>query len=263
MSSWAAVAQADSADESEALTARNHLLLMSSGHQREVCEICSLAIGFPMYEHSMVNVCCMKKWCNGCVWAAIQRGMFDKCPFCRTPEPSDDASKLAMIQKRVAKGDADAMCFLGEQYFFAGLGLTKDAPRAIELLTEAAELGSADAHYSLGLMYYKGDDVEEDKPRGVHHWQQAAMKGHAVSRHNLGVAEYEVNGNSDLSVQHWMISAKMGFEQSLYGMKAMFVEGRATKAQYAEALRGYQDALEKMKSPWREEVNRLLGFKLG
>ncbi|EJK57128.1 hypothetical protein THAOC_22864, partial [Thalassiosira oceanica] len=138
-----------------------------------------------------------------------------------TPLPSDDASKVAMVQKRVDRGDADAMCFLGEQYYLAGLGLTKDASRAIELWTDAAELGSAEAQYFLGHLCYYGNCVEEDKPRGIRHWLQAAMKGHAICRHALGVAEYEVNGNSDLTAQHWMISAKMGFKQSLDGMKAM------------------------------------------
>ncbi|EJK60664.1 hypothetical protein THAOC_18941, partial [Thalassiosira oceanica] len=254
-----AAARAGSTDESAAQAARNLERLMSSGNQMaegHVCDICFLAIGIPVYKYSKVNVCCMKRWCNGCVWAAIQRGMCDKCPFCRTPVPSDDASELAMVQKRVDKYDADAMFHLGSQYYLAGLGLTKDAPRAIELWTEAAELGSLDAHYELGHMYYRGDVVEEDKPRGIRHLQQAAMKGHAVSRHNLGVAEFN-NGDRELAVQHWMISAKMGVENSLNAIKYMFMKGHATKAQYAESLSGYQDAFEEMKSPQREEAKRL------
>ena len=35
------------------------------------------------------------------------------------------------------------------------------------------------------------------------------------------------------------------------------MEGLTTKAQYAEALRGYQDALEETKSPQREEARGL------
>ena len=61
------------------------------------------------------------------------------------------------------------------------------------------------------------------------------MKGDALSRHNLGCVEYE-NGNHELAVQHWMISAKMGYETSLNATKEMFEDGHATKAQYAEAL---------------------------
>ena len=82
------------------------------------------------------------------------------------------------------------------------------------------------------------------------------MQGHANSRNNLGAVEYN-NWNYKLAVQHWMISAKMGYEMSLNGIKAMFKDDHATKAQYAEALMGYRDAVEEMKSPQREEAKRL------
>ena len=82
------------------------------------------------------------------------------------------------------------------------------------------------------------------------------MKGHAESRYSLGVVEYE-SGNHQLAAQHLMISAKMGYEKSLKGIKAMFMKGHATKSQYAEALLGYRDAVEEMKSPQREEAKRL------
>ena len=157
----------------------------------------------------------------------------------------------------MAKRDADAIYYLGQTYYFGDFGLTKDVPRAIELFTEAAELGSVEAHCQLGIAYYAGDGVEEDKPRGIQLWQQSARKGHAMSRHKLGVVEFH-NGNYKLAVQHWMISAKIGLEDSLNVVKDMFMEGHATKAQYAEALRGYGDAAEEMKSHQREEVKRLI-----
>ena len=86
--------------------------------------------------------------------------------------------------------------------------------------------------------------------------EQAAMKGHAMSRHWLGTDEFEA-GNYALAVQHWMISAKMGDEGSLNDIKELFEKGLVTKAQYAEALLGYRDAVEEMKSPHREEAKRL------
>ena len=60
--------------------------------------------------------------------------------------------------------------------------------------------------------------------------------------------------NHRLAVQHWMIAAKMGHEDSLNYIKTMFKGGLATKAQYAEALLGYRDAVEEMKSTQREEA---------
>ena len=105
-------------------------------------------------------------------------------------------------------------------------------------------------------MYNNGEGVEQDTPRGIHHWQQAAMKGHVDSRHILGIVEFN-NKNYKLAVQHFLVSAKMGYEKSLNGIKGMFKEGQATKAQYAETLMGYRDAVEEMKSPQREEAKRL------
>ena len=242
----------------EETAAAFQLRLMSSGLEQtegDACPICLLPIELPEWQHSSLNACCMKRVCDGCVVAAYQRGVYGNCPFCRTPFPEDDASKLAMIHKRVEKRDAEAISHLGERYYFGTLGLAKDASRAIELWTEAAELRLSDAHSQLGEIYYHGDGVEEDKPRGIHHWQQAAMKGHAGSRHNLGTAEIP-EGNYELALKHWMISAKMGYKESLDAIKRRFIKGHATKAQYAEALRGYQTAVQEMKSPQREEAKR-------
>jgi len=253
----AAVAGAD--DDRSAEAARYSERLLNEGHERaegDRCPICYLYIGFPIGDHSKMNVCCMKRVCKGCALAAQQRGIYDRCPFCRTPHPTDEAFGLAMIRKRVDKGDVEAIYHLGEKYYYGGLGLSKDVTRAIELWTEAAELGSVDAHYDLGIVYYNGEGVEEDEPRGIRHFQNAAIKGHVLSRHNLGVSQIH-EGNCALAIQHWTISAKMGCEESLNSIKFMFMRGQATKAQYAEALRGYGDAMEEMKSPQREEAKRL------
>ena len=162
-----------------------------------------------------------------------------------------------MVQTRVGKKDPEAIKFLGDQHSKGRLGLRKDMSRAVELWTEAAELGSVGACYALGLVYSRGNGVEQDVARGVHFYEKAAMLGHSMARHNLGCFELR-DGNYDRTVRHFMISAKMGLEDSLEEIKGLFNEGRATKSQYAEALKGYQNALEEMKSPEREEVNSIL-----
>ncbi|EJK44854.1 hypothetical protein THAOC_36574, partial [Thalassiosira oceanica] len=214
-----AVAQADGSAESVDTAARDlQRRLMASGHERpegDRCPICFDLIEFPVGKHSKITICCMKRVCDGCIFAARRRGLRG-CPFCRTPFPADDASKLAMVQRRVEKRDADAIAHLGNKYFYGELGLAKDVPRAIELWTEAAELGSVIAHHDLGLVHYNGKGAEEDKPKGIRHWHDAAMKGHH-----------------------------------------MFKDGHANKEQYAEALLGYRDAVEEMKSPQREEAKRI------
>ena len=140
-------------------------------------------------------------------------------------------------------------------YYLGGLGLEKDVQRTIELWTEAAELGSNDAHFRLGTAYYEEDGVAKDEERGAFHLQQAAMKGHAASRYFLGTIELDKR-NYHLALKHHLISAKLGLQDSLDIIKIMFTHGYATKAQYAEALKGYQDAAEEMKSHQREEAER-------
>ena len=166
-------------DGNTAEVARYTERLLKEGHERwegHRCPICFLYIGLPIEEHATMNQCCMKLVCKGCILAARQRGLNNTCPFCRTPRPADNASALVMIQKRVRKGDAEAINHLGNSYIHGSLGLTKDATRAIELWTEAAELGSVEAQYDLGIAYYFGKGVEENKTRGIRHWQRAAIK---------------------------------------------------------------------------------------
>ena len=54
-------------------------------------------------------------------------------------------------------------------------------------------------------------------------------------------------------------AAKLGHENSLTSVKSFFMNGLATQADYAAALRGYQNAVEELSSPdraGRERGNR-------
>ena len=197
----------------------------------------------------------MKKVCSGCILAARKRGMRD-CPFCRTPRPKTGQS-LALVGKRVDAGDPVAIWHLGNKYRFGQYGLVKDVTRTVELYERAAELGVKEAHFSLGVLYAEGIDVEKDTAKAFRHYEVAAMGGHVLARHNLGNTEYRAK-NHDLALQHWMISAKLGHQQSLNAVKLLFMNGLATKPDYAAALRGHQHAIKEMSSTDREEA-KILG----
>ncbi|EJK47697.1 hypothetical protein THAOC_33565, partial [Thalassiosira oceanica] len=194
--------------------------------------------------------CSSRRDARGCELAAGKRGMWD-CPFCRT-HTSDEENALARIRKRVAAGDPQAIFFLGSQYHYGKYGLEKDVTRALELYERAAELGAKDAHYNLGFLYDEGTDVEKDLAKAIRHYE-AAMCGHVSARYNLGGMEYNA-GNYDLALQHWMISAKLGHVHSLNYIKSLFISGLASKADYAAALRGHQNAIKEMSSPDRDQA---------
>ncbi|EJK56223.1 hypothetical protein THAOC_23934, partial [Thalassiosira oceanica] len=235
--------------------------LYSQGHKRpesDFCPLCLLAISFPMEEHAMFRTCCMKMVCNGCCLAAAKIGLHDACPFCRSPEAKNDDEAFGRVRKRVAAKDPESICHLGDLHLNGVHGMEKDQSRAIELWTEAAELGSTRAHFKLGHAYYRGVlGVAQDKVKGIHCWEVAAMQGDVGSRHFLGLAELE-NLNFDRAVRHLLISAKKGSKESLDRIKNLLTKGLATKAQYLEGLEGYQDAVEEMKSPDRDEIVTLM-----
>ena len=85
------------------------------------------------------------------------------------------------------------------------------------------------------------------------------MQGDAESRNSLGVYE-KMEGNYDRALRHWMISAKMGEKNSLENIKDFLLDGFATKEQYIEALKGYQDAVEETRSHDRDVAKEIYKF---
>ena len=169
----------------------------------------------------------------------------------------DNASKLALVHKRVDAEDQFTIDYLAGKYYYGRYGLEKNVPRAIELWTEAAELGLSQAHFNLGNVHYSGKSVPCDEARALKHWEAAAMKGHVEARGNLGDHKCK-KANCQRAVRHYLIAAKMG--APLDSIKKMFARGHATKQQYGDALSGYQAATEEMKSPERDEVKELMAL---
>jgi len=229
--------------------------LYSQGHERvedDFCPIYTLPIPLPMEKHASLNVCCMKKVCNGCGLAFALKSKKLDCPFCRAPMLTDN--ELARVQARVDANDPAAITLLGDFHYFGQHGLERDVQRTIRLWREAADRGSSEAQMKLGNCYCNGDGVTLDEAKGLQYWGKAACQGHLAARHNLGAHE-SACGNFERAVRHWMISAKMGDKSSLDNIKAMFAAGHATKQQYGEALVGYQASTEEMKSPDRERAS--------
>ncbi|EJK58883.1 hypothetical protein THAOC_20958 [Thalassiosira oceanica] len=177
------------------------------------------------------------------------------CQGLERPE-DNDADSLAMIRVRVAKKDPAAIYFLGNHYSDGKCGLQKDMRKAVDLWTEAAELGTTEALFHLGVVYNHGEGVQKDKAKAAEFYMKATMQGHVMSRCNLGHSEAE-KGKHKRAVRHFLISAKMGHKRSVENIKGLFIAGLATKEQYAEALKGYQDAVEEMKSHDRDEASAL------
>ena len=132
-------------------------------------------------------------------------------------------------------------------------GFPQDMVKALELWHRASELGNANAYGEIGVAYRYGRGVERDEKKAIHYWELAAMGGSVQARHNLGITEEEA-GNMDRALKHWMIAVKDGNSGSLENIKRLYGYGRATKDDYANALKSYQAYLAEVKSDQRDEA---------
>jgi TPR repeat protein len=161
------------------------------------------------------------------------------------PKTKEEVDKHYM--ERVKANDPIALCEMGrkcEEGDFEG---------AFGYYTKAAALGNAVAHYNLSIMYKLGKGVEKNEKREVYHLEIAAIGGHPTARYNLGCHEWNA-GRIDRSTKHFIIAAKLGYDDALEQVKENFRGGYVSKEDFEEALRGHQAALDATQSEQREEA---------
>ena len=213
------------------------------------CPICMLLLP-SLHTGSKYKGCCGKRICSGCIYAvAVRDGGLGLCPFCRTPTPTSE-ELIEQYKKRVEVDDAAAMHNLGCCYYHGSDGLPQDHAKAVQLWHQAANAG---AYNNIGNAYYVGNGVERDEKKAEYYDELAAMVGHVLARHNLGCMELRAR-NFDRALKHFMVAAGSGFTRSLEQVKQLFINGEATKDDYAKALQVYQASLVEIKSPQRDEA---------
>jgi TPR repeat protein len=109
------------------------------------------------------------------------------CPFFKAERMNKtDEEEIEQLMKRAEVNDASSIYLLGNFYHHGQHGLLQDRTKAIELMKQAAELGSSQAHCELGNIYYnQGGHLKKAK----FHYEAAAMAGHDSARSNLGRME--------------------------------------------------------------------------
>jgi hypothetical protein len=82
---------------------------------------------------------------------------------------------------------------------------------------------------------------------------QLLIAGNVKSRHYLGLHEY-TSGDMNKAIKHFTIAAGFGHPFSLKFIQISFMAGAATRGDYEEALRAYQQYIEVVKSDQRDEA---------
>ena len=221
----------------------------------EDCPICFLPLPL-MSNGKRYYGCCGKIICSGCEYAPVKDNFGNKikeqkCPFCRTPAWSSDEEYNEWLLKRVELNDTEAIYDLGICYRDGEYGFAQDYTKAFELFVRAGELGSANAYCNIGRAYYNGEGVGRDEKKAKHYYELAAMKGNVDARYTLGFVE-GCAGNWERALKHYMIAAEGGYNDSIKCIQQMYMDGNATKEDYAKALRAYQLYLVEVRSKQRE-----------
>ncbi len=216
------------------------------------CPICSLPL--PLDEDKCsFHDCCSKTVCKGCMVAnakrELERRLKHSCPFCRADLGGDQMQNML---KRAQANDPSALCHMGGERQEEG-----KYAEAIDYYSKAAELGDANAHYNLSLMYKDGEGVEKDEKKFLYHAEEAAIGGHPAARYQLAIHEAE-KGRNDRAVKHLVIAANLGYDHSMHALKTAYKNGDMSKEDFGAALRAHHAAVGAMKSPQRDEAAIIL-----
>jgi tetratricopeptide (TPR) repeat protein len=192
--------------------------------------------------------CCGKSICGGCIDSFFKSYNMEKCPFCNSERMGKtDEEEFEELMKRVEANDAGAMCQLGFYYRNGKIGLLQDEEKAMQLWTQAAALGSSQAHSKLGHVYYEGGDLKKAK----FHYEAAAMAGHEAARNNLGTTEYN-SGNVKRAVKHWTIAASAGHHSAMDNLLIAFNHGAISRDEIDLTLTAYNNSCAEMRSEARD-----------
>ncbi len=194
--------------------------------------------------------------CDGCLFAhrdAIRASHSEFCcPFCRDPIGSVNECDTKS-EERMKYGDCEAFYMMGTRYFIGMPPLKQNPKKGLELINQAAELGSAYAHHTLGEIYAFGKGVEKDEGKAFYHLRLAAIGGITRSRYLLGEAQRPQNPN--LAYKHFIIAAEAGHDKSLKEVKTGYAEGHVEKDVFEKVLRAHQAAKDSVKSETRDKAD--------
>jgi len=147
-----------------------------------------------------------------------------------TEFPPQESFRL--LSRAAAQHNTDAMIETGLCYY-AGRGVTMDKNHAVQLWTEAADLGSREAEIRITATNVIGNLHLKNYATSIPDLDSAAHKGSLLAQVALGYC-YEtgtgVSPNKSQAVRYYRESAYRGSQLAFYALKKMYDEIRPDSA---------------------------------
>jgi len=176
--------------------------------------------------------------------------------------PTEEAAVRAAQQRagwraRADAGDPAAACLLAESYLSGGRlpgvpesgRLPRDAAAAVSWFRKAAEAGSAEGAFRLGLMTVQGVGVERaDTAEGRRWLERAGEGGHRDAQYAmgemLGAGMDGVEADLVEALRWFRAAADAGDVDAMSAVGDSYSSGRGVKEDIGEAMKWYRRAAE-------------------
>jgi TPR repeat protein/peptidoglycan hydrolase-like protein with peptidoglycan-binding domain len=169
-------------------------------------------------------------------------------PATEKPDGPTDLASLPIeeVRSRATANDIAAMEELARR-LIQGTGVAKDPQAGAGWLLRAAEAGSAQAAFNVGVMYERGFVVERDSSRAVEWYRKAADGNMPAAKHNLALMLRDGKGaprDVARAVELLQSAAHQGMAASMFSLGDMYERGDAGAKDAAAALAWFAIAAE-------------------
>jgi hypothetical protein len=162
--------------------------------------------------------------------------------FLRGEGRRKDATKAFELWTKAAeKGHLEARWNLG-LCFLDGVGVAKDGQRGFELIQKCADVGMPEAEFEMGYLLSNGIAVAKDPAQAVKWYLRAAEKGSARAYANLGYCYGEGLGvpRSEFECTYWYRkAAERGEFIGMFGIAGRLQYGAGAQKDLTEAYKWF------------------------
>ena len=151
-----------------------------------------------------------------------------------------------VIRVRAERGEADAQYSLGNN-FRKGEGVPRDYAESVRWYRKAADQGEAKGQYALGCMSYYGQGVPQDYTEAVRWYRKAAAQGYVRALNGLAYMHDHGQGvpQDHAEAVRWnRKAAEQGDATAQSYLGFSYFHGQGAPQDYAEAVRWYRKAGE-------------------
>jgi TPR repeat protein len=153
-----------------------------------------------------------------------------------------------LARPRAEAGDPAAQTLIAEIYS-RGLGIARDAGKAVHWYAKAAEQGVAEAQFQYGLALIDGTIVAASNEEALRYLRLAADQGHALAQFNFAQLTLKLRPGAEgmkLAADYYEKAASGGLPDAEYAMAQVYAAGVGGRSRdLREARRWLEEAARK------------------